>query len=116
MSNHSDDKLAALQALLSISGGNTNDLEQAWLVTLASVFGNLNDMWIQIFQDNGATSDNFSTAAQQFLSGLGYTGSITDMWAMYWADGGGTGAPDGVMLDADDNFMIFADDFNAEYA
>ena len=116
MTNRSDDKLATLQSLLAISGGNTNDLLQAWLVTQVSLFGNLNDMWVQLFQANGATSSSFNNAAAEFLIGLGYTGAIPDMWAAYWLAGGGTGAPDGVMLDADDNFMIFADGFNAEYA
>ena len=116
MTNRTDDKLSALQALLSISGGHTNDLLQAWLVTEVAVFGTITDMWVQLFHDNGATANHYNDCAYQFLSGLGYTGSITDMWAAYWADGGGTGAPDGVMLDADDNFMIFADNFNAEYA
>ena len=93
MTGHvNDHKLAALQSLLSISGGNIDDLEQAWLITEASVFGNPNDMWLQVFQDNGAASGNISDAAKQFLEGLGFSGDINQLWHDYWEAGGGIGA------------------------
>ena len=92
MTGHvNDHKLAALQGLLSISGGNIDDLEQAWLITEASAFGHINDMWLQVFQDNGALSGNISDAAAEFLKDLGYSGDINQMWHDYWEAGGGTG-------------------------
>ena len=92
MTGHvNDHKLLALQSLLSISGGNIDDLEQAWLITEASNFDHVNGMWREVFQANGATNENWNSAAYEFLTGLGFSGSITDMWHDYWAAGGGVG-------------------------
>ena len=96
MTGHvNDHKLAALQALLSISGGNIDDLEQAWLITEASNFDHVNGMWREVFQDNGATADQFNTAAAEFLAALGFSGDINQMWHDYWAAGGGVSPPVG---------------------
>ena len=90
MTGHvNDHKLAALQSLLSISGGNIDDLEQAWLITEASAFGHVNEMWREVFQANGATADQWNTAAKEFLEGAGFSGDITQMWHDYWEAGGG---------------------------
>ena len=90
MTGHvNDHKLAALQSLLSISGGNIDDLEQAWLITEASSFGHVNDMWLNVFQVGGATSLNYSDAAYEFLSAAGHSGGINQMWHDYWEAGGG---------------------------
>lgn len=74
----------------------------------SEVFVQYNDVLLQYYQDNGATSDNINDAAQEFLvahgitlahindmwqeffEGLGYSGSLSDMWYKFWCEGGGS--------------------------
>ena len=93
MTGHVNDlKLSALQSLLSISGGNIDDLEQAWLISEASAFGHVNDMWMNVFLANGATSLNYSDASYEFLAANGFAnGGVTQRWHDYWLNGGGIG-------------------------
>ena len=93
MTGHvNDHKLAALQSLLSISGGNIDDLEAAWLISEASVFGHVNDMWMNVFLANGASSLNYSDASYEFLAANGFAnGGVTQRWHDYWLNGGGIG-------------------------
>lgn len=95
MSHVNDSKKSALLTLLSESDGNIVDLEKTWLLSVVvSPAGNhINDLWQQLFIENGATSSNWNNAAAEFLISLGYSGAISDMWSQYWAAGG-----DGVSL------------------
>lgn len=70
-----------------------NDLARDWLLTqvVAPAGTHLNDLWLQFFKENGATSNNFNTAAFQFLGLLGFTGALNDRWHAYWLGGGGGG-------------------------
>ena len=91
MTGHvNDHKLAALQSLLSISGGNIDDLERAWLISEASAFGHVNDMWMNVFLANGATALNYSDASFEFLTAAGFVdGGVSKRWHDYWLAGGG---------------------------
>ena len=68
-----------------------DDLEREWLLSkLPAPDGEQsNDLWLQLFQANGATSDNFNDAASQFLTVQGFTGDLNQQWFDYWAAGGG---------------------------
>jgi len=107
-------------ALLNLTGRSqpvtVNELEAEWLSDFM-LTGNVNEMWIKLFHSQGATSDNFNEAAYEYLTLLGCTQkALPEKWYCYWFNGGGGGLPDGVMLDAVGDFMIFADDDYAEYA
>ena len=54
-----------------MAGLQRNDLEYEWLVNKGMALAQLNDMWLE------------------YLTGLGYTGSLDDMKHDYWAAGGG---------------------------
>jgi len=94
MSNVNDLKLSALE-ILTGDTGHINDLTVTWLLTavLSTVGNNINDLWRQLFLENGATSEDFDTAAYEFLSFLGFTtGDLDQRWYDYWLGGGGGGA------------------------
>ena len=52
MSHVNDSKLSALQTLLSVSGGQVDDLENDWLVTQVAAPLHVNDMWMEVFDTN----------------------------------------------------------------
>lgn len=121
MSKVQDDKLSALEALTGLTG-HVNDLERTWLLaTVVAPAGEaLDDLWLQLFLENGATTGDINTAAYEFLAAEGYTqGHISDRWAAYWADGGGLVGVgvDNLLLDdgsAGDNFLL--DDGTGNFA
>lgn len=79
MGHRNDDKHTALTP-----PGQTDDLEQAFHGGPQD-----NDGWLAYFQANGATSDEYNTAAKEFLLAQGIAdGALPDMWAEYWAGGG----------------------------
>jgi hypothetical protein len=106
MSHVNDLKLASLETLTGTTG-HIDDLELAWLTTVVvTPAGNqVNDLWLRLFLENGATSGEFNTAAYEFLSGLGYTGALNDMWYSYWGDAGGGGGGIGAIKDRDGNVV-----------
>ena len=59
------------------------------LATLTPKGDQNNDLWMQLFQANGATSDQFNDAASEFLTGQGFTGDLNQQWFDYWEAGGG---------------------------
>jgi hypothetical protein len=94
MSHVNDLKLSALETLTGTTG-HINDLTVTWLLTaVVSAVGNqINDLWRQLFLENGATSEDFNTAASEFLALLGFTsGDLNQNWYDYWSGGGGGGA------------------------
>ena len=93
-----------------------DDLEYDYLSLLgAADDAQINKKWIEVFQLFGATSDQFNTAAQEFLIGQGAPyETLPNNWVWFWENGGIV--TDGFMLDAAGNFMLFADDSYVEYA
>ena len=91
MTNRSDDKKSALLTILSLSDGQVNDLEKAWLLTIITspVSANINELWVEFWLQEGFTLSNFNDMAYEWLGTLGYTGAYPDRWAQYWAAGGG---------------------------
>jgi hypothetical protein len=84
-------------ALLTNTGevtGHVDDLEQLWLETQTGSTGNVNDLWMEVFLANGATSGDFNTAAYEFLLGIGTTAAaLPDMWTEFWCVFGGIITP-----------------------
>ena len=91
MTHRNDDKLSALETL-TVSTGHVDDLEKAWLLATITVpvSDQMNDLWMELFIQEGATATNWNNAADEWLAGLLYTGSLPDKWKAYWAAGGGT--------------------------
>jgi hypothetical protein len=85
-----DCKHTALLTNTGESSGHVDDLEQLWLETETGTTGHVNDLWMLVFQANGATSDDWNTAAKQFLLDVDVTdGALPDMWTEFWCDKGG---------------------------
>ena len=97
---------------------NIDDLEYDYLSLLGAADDDqINEKWVAVFQLFGATSDQFNTAAQEFLIGQGAPyDNLPQNWVWFWENGGIVITPDGVMLDAVGNFMIHSDNSYAEYA
>jgi len=83
-------KIAAMRTVASVSSGSMNEVERAYLIFLGATAGNtLNESWLEVFLDNGATSTNWNEAAMQFLAGQGYTNaSLNGRWFDWWTAGG----------------------------
>ena len=113
-----DLKRNTLADLLGQPELNIDDLEYDYLSLLgAADEDHINVKWLTVFQAFGATGNHINDAAQQFLIGQGAPYEhISSNWVWFWEQGGIVITPDGVMLDASDNFMIFADNAFAEYA
>ena len=76
----------AYAALITATGetdGPLAQLKAIWLKSLGYA-GNLNEMWIQLFQAEGATEEKFNSAAAEYFASLGYTGDISEMWVQFW--------------------------------
>ena len=92
MSQLNDLKLSALETLTGLTG-NGSDLELAWLITQSSSgIDQVNDLWLEFFLANGATSGHINDAAQEFMATLGFTNDLPQNWFDYWDGGGGGGA------------------------
>lgn len=108
MTNVSDCKKTSLETLTGLTG-NVNDLEKVYLTDLGATASDVNLQWRQVFQLNGATSDNWSLAANQFLIALGAPGvDVTDNWKWFWC------VNEGAVSFGDDFVMVFATTAPAE--
>jgi hypothetical protein len=102
-------------ALLTNTGeitGHVDDLEQLWLETETGSTGNVNDLWMEIFLANGATSGDFNDAADEFLQFIGVTAAaLPDMWTEFWCVFGGIITPPETfnVIDGLDNVVDGAD-------
>ena len=91
MTHRNDDKRNSLLTLLVLTDGDTNDLEKTWLLSAITVpvSAHVNDLWMELFTQEGATATEWNDAANEWLGGLLYTGALPDRWSAYWAAGGG---------------------------
>lgn len=92
MSHITDYKRDSMLAIVGGTNHNIDDLEHDYLVSLGATSGlHVNDQWLEVFLANGATSPNWSDAANEFLIALGapYSG-LTMNWYWFWVTNGGT--------------------------
>jgi hypothetical protein len=85
--SRSDNKHLALLALTASTDGAIDDLEWLWLQAkvLAPAGLQINDLYMQMFKEGGAVSDEFNTAAYEWLVIQGVTpGALPDMWDIWW--------------------------------
>lgn len=94
MTHRNDDKASAL-ATLTGSTGHVDDLETEWLLSAVTtpVSAQVNDLWMELFVQQGVSATDFNGAAYEFLGDLGYTGALPNRWAAYWKAGGGGVTP-----------------------
>ena len=111
-------KRNTLASLLGQPELNIDDLEYDYLSLLGATDDEqINFKWVEVFQLFGATSDQFNTAAMEFLilQGAPYD-NLPQNWVWFWDNGGIVIGPTKGMIDASDNYMIFSDGSYAEYA
>jgi hypothetical protein len=102
MSNITDYKRNSMQTVLGSSVKNIDTLEIAYLQSLGATSNQVNEAWMQVFSLNGATSNEWNTAAQEFLLALGApSDNLADNWNWYWVTNGGAVAYDPGMMTFD---------------
>lgn len=110
MPNVNDKKLESLQTSLSVTGGNIDDHEIAWLQSHGATSDQINEAWREVMLLNGASSPNVNDAAKEFLDTIGTPyGHITDSWWWFWTQIGDIGAGIGVdnlLLETGDNLLL----------
>jgi len=83
-------KRNSIATLLSQPELNIDDLESDYLSLVGGTSPHVNDAWLEVFKEHGATADHRSQAAQEFLLLQGAPNeNITDNWHWFWCVNGG---------------------------
>lgn len=94
MGQVNDCKYAALLSDLGVTDGQIDDLELAWLHSLivsATKAQQINDAWMQYWDQLGIAAGQYNDRAYAFLKSQGAFGDhITDLWFDYWCRVKGT--------------------------
>lgn len=84
-------KQAAMLAQVGGTVENIDDLESLYLIANGATSAQVNDQWMEIFQLNGASSDNWNVAANQALIALGAPFlNLQDNWHWFWCVNNGS--------------------------
>ena len=70
--------------------GSLNDMTSAWLKSLPSFTDevhHIDDLWREFFLANVTIPASNQDMANEYLSGLGFLGSLDDMWLDFWQSG-----------------------------
>jgi hypothetical protein len=91
MAHVTDYKRDSMLAIVGGTNTNIDDLESLYLESLgATADTHVNNQWMEVFLDNGATSANWNDAAVEFLDALGATGDgLPAKWYWFWVTNGG---------------------------
>jgi len=87
MNSLADCKHKSLLDLTGLPFGDTNDLENIWLLQeTGESFGQTDDLWFLYLINEGVSQASLNDMWFEWFTGKGYTGAINDMWLQFWCD------------------------------
>jgi len=95
-----DERFAALQALVPAAPPTTNDMLFAWLLQIGGTGNTISDRWRSMLVSKGITASQFNDMFFTWLGTLGFTGTLNDRQLAFWRAGAPT-SPTNLIVDGD---------------
>lgn len=84
--NLQDVKFQGLTSALAVSGGQVDDLESQYLVSLGATLGDIQDMWHEVWDSALVTAGNYNDRAYEWLGTNGHNqDQLNERWYSYWS-------------------------------